>query len=60
MGASKLDLLQVVFIIGLVTYLTDEEGFAGDMKKIVAATLVCYVLWIAAGMLWAAAWAGFG
>ena len=57
-AAAKLDVLQVVFVIGLVAYLVDEEGFARDARKIIAATIVCYVLWILLGMGWTAAWSG--
>jgi hypothetical protein len=57
-AASKLDLLQLVFVIALVSYLVDEEGFARDARKIAAAIIVCYLLWIGLGMLWAAAWSG--
>jgi hypothetical protein len=58
-AASKLDLLQLVYALGLVLYLVDEEGFARDVGKIIGATVACYALWVVLGMLWAAAWAGF-
>jgi fluoride ion exporter CrcB/FEX len=58
-AASKLDLFLLVFVVGLIAYLVDEEGFARDARKIVWATVGCYALWILLGMLWAAAWSGF-
>jgi hypothetical protein len=58
-AASKLDLLQLVFAIAAVAYLIDEEGFASDAGKIIAGVIVCYLLWIGHGMMWAAAWTGF-
>jgi hypothetical protein len=59
-AASKLDLLLVVFVIALVSYLIDEEGFSHHAGKIIGATVACWVLWIVLGMLWTAAWSGFG
>ena len=59
-AASKLDLLLVVFVIALVAYLTDEEGFSRYAGKIIGATVACWALWIVLGMLWTAAWSGFG
>jgi hypothetical protein len=58
-AAAKLDLLQLVFALGLVAYLVDEEGFAKDARKIIVATTACYAVWIVIGMLWAAMWSGF-
>ena len=58
-AAAKLDLLQLIYALGLVMYLVDEEGLAKDARKIVVGTMVCYALWIVGGMLWAAAWSGF-
>jgi hypothetical protein len=58
-AAAKLDLMQLVFVLALIAYLVDEEGFAKDSRKIIAATVVCYLLWIVLGMAWAAAWSGF-
>ena len=58
-AAAKLDLLQLVFALGLVAYLVDEEGFAKDARKIIVATIACYAVWIVIGMLWAAMWSGF-
>ncbi len=58
-AASKLDLLLVVFVIALVSYLIDEEGFSHHAGKIISATVACWVLWIVLGMLWTAAWSGF-
>ena len=59
-AASKIDLLQFVFVLVLIMYLVDEEGFGRDARKIIGATIVSYTLWIVLGMLWAAAWSGFG
>ena len=59
-AAAKLDLLQFVFVYALISYLVDEEGFSGDARKIVGATLAAYALWIVVGMLWTAAWSGIG
>ena len=59
-AAAKIDLLQFVFVLALISYLVDEEGFARDARKIVVATVLCYAAWIVLGMAWAAAWSGFG
>ena len=58
-AGAKIDLMLIVFVLGLIAYLVDEEGLARDARKIIAATVVCYVLWILLGMGWTAAWAGF-
>lgn len=58
--ASKLDLTLFVFVLAVVSYLVDEEGFARERGQVVGATLATYALWIVLGMAWAAAWSGFG
>ena len=58
-AASKLDLVQLVFAVALVSYLVDEEGFGREAGKIIGAMIACYLLWIGLGMLWTAAWSGF-
>jgi fluoride ion exporter CrcB/FEX len=58
-AASKVDLFQLVFVVGLIAYLVDEEGFARDTRKIIWVTAGCYAAWIVLGMVWAAAWSGF-
>jgi hypothetical protein len=58
-AAAKIDLLQLVFVLGLIAYLVDEEGFVREARKIIWATVGVYAAWIVLGMVWAAAWSGF-
>jgi hypothetical protein len=52
--ASKMSLLAITFAVGFVAYLTDEEGLDKRSGTIIATILVCYGIWAAIGMAWAA------
>ena len=53
--ASKIDLLAVTFVVGIVAYL-EEEGFGAKTRSIIVATALCYGLWTVLSVGWAALW----